>query len=259
MRPVVAVFLLVVLSLASAAGADDRIGVLLMHGKLRTAQPDSPVGLLATALEAQGFLVAAPDMPWSRTREYDKTYEEAMQEIDARVEELRRRGARRVVVGGHSMGANAALGYGARRAGLAGILAIAPGHVPEQKGYQDAIDNDWKRAAELVESGNGDREEWFKDLNQGRIGKLRMRAAVYLSWFDPQGPAVMPDNAARLNPGTPLLWVVGKKDGIAAKGRAYAYDAAPPHAKNAYVLVDGGHKVTAQTGEAAIIAWLKTL
>lgn len=93
--------------------------------------PKSPIGKLASALKGAGFLVVAPDMPWSRSRGFDKTYEETMAEIDDAVERLKEAGATKIVVGGHSIGANAALGYGARREGLAGVTVIAPDHVVE--------------------------------------------------------------------------------------------------------------------------------
>jgi len=143
MKSVVTFLVLVLLIATTQLHAEEKVGVLLMHGKWGTSLPRSPIGKLAEALESEGYLVAAPDMPWSRDRGYDKTYEESMSEIDEIVKELRNRGATKIVVGGHSIGANAALGYGARREGLAGILAIAPGHIPEVKGYQNKIDNDW--------------------------------------------------------------------------------------------------------------------
>lgn len=112
---------------ASPLHAEGKTGVVLMHGKWGTSLPGSPVGKLASYLRNEGFLVAAPEMPWSRERGLDKPYEDAMSEIDEIVKQLRDQGATRVVVGGHSMGANAAIGYGARREGLAGVMAIAPG------------------------------------------------------------------------------------------------------------------------------------
>ena len=57
-------------------------------------------------------------MPWSFHRRYAATYDQAMTEIDAAVAELKAKGARRIVVIGHSLGANAAIGYAARRRGL---------------------------------------------------------------------------------------------------------------------------------------------
>jgi len=103
-------FLLLLLAGVTFAGvpavAGEKIGVVLMHGKNRTASEKSPIAKFAYALEVADFIVA---------------------EIDRAVANLKDKGASKIVVGGHSLGANAALGCGARREGLAGILAIAPG------------------------------------------------------------------------------------------------------------------------------------
>jgi pimeloyl-ACP methyl ester carboxylesterase len=177
------------------------------------------------------------------------------------VEKLKSRGAKNIIVGGQSLGANAALGYGARRGRLAGILAIAPGHTPDIRGFQRRMDHDYKRAAELVANGKGDTFDDFKDFNQGRASDIRAKAAHYLSWYDPEGPAIMPKNAAGLKPGTALMWIIGKKDVMLKFGRdsSYAFDRAPSHPKSVYVEVRGGHRVTPQKGENRIIAWLKGL
>lgn len=230
-----------------------------MHAKGGTSSALSPIGRLARFLESNGFLVSAPDMPWSQTRGFDKTFEESMAEIDERVEELRKRGATNIVVGGHSIGAGASLGYGARHDGLAGILAIAPGHYPELAGFQNRAGNDWQRAKEMVEAGKGDVVAAFKDATQGRTKERTMKAKVYLSWFDPEGPAVMPVNTANLKPGTPLLWIIGENDPQYRMGKNYAFSSAPSHSKNAYIVVKGGHNVTPQTGEREIVAWLRSL
>ena len=108
----------------------------------------------------------------------------AMKEIDAAVEDLKSDGATMIVVGGHSIGANAALAYGARRDGLAGVLAITPGHIIEIAGFQDKMDSDYERAREMVAAGKGGDEGEFKDFNQGRSSTLSTTAEIYLSWFD---------------------------------------------------------------------------
>lgn len=259
MKSVITLLVFILCIITTPLQAAEKVGVLLMHGKWGTSFPKSPIGKLTHSLERKGFLVLAPDMPWSRERGYDKTFEESMTEIDEKVEELRKKGATKIVVGGQSMGANAALGYGARRDGLSGILAIAPGHIPEVNEFQNKIDHDWKRAKEMVESGNGDQKEKFNDLNQGKKRKKKMRAEVYLSWFDPNGPAVMPVNAANLKSGASLLWIIGGKDSMYDRGEAYAFSKAPSNTKNAYVVVEGGHKVTPQKGESEIINWLNNL
>ena len=92
---------------AEAARGD--MGVLLFHGKGGTAHPNSPLGQLAEALNAAGFIVMTPDMPWSRSRIWEKSFDQAMAEIDKYVTQLRGKGAKKIIVGGHSLGANAAL------------------------------------------------------------------------------------------------------------------------------------------------------
>ncbi|MCK4743409.1 MAG: alpha/beta fold hydrolase [Sulfuriflexus sp.] len=239
--------------------AAEKIGVLLMHGKAGTALPSSPIGGLAESLESNGFIVLAPDMPWSRQRDYDKTFDESMIEINEKVVELKQQGATKIVVGGHSMGANAALGYGARYDGVIGILAIAPGHLPESDRFQNKIDHDWLRAKKMVEAGHGSDINSFNDVNQGRQREKEMRAEVYLSWFKPNGSAVMPVNIANLKSGTALLWIIGERDRMHDRGKDYAFNHAPENIKNSYIVVDGGHKATPENGKVEIIRWLNNL
>lgn len=244
----------------AVVGAGEKIGVVLMHGKGRTAGEKSPIGKLAYALEVADFIVVAPDMPWSRSRGFDRTYAESMAEIDKAVAKLKDKGATKIVVGGHSIGANAALGYGARREGLAGILAIAPGHTIDGDGFHKLVDFDYRRAKEMVAAGKGEEETGFKDVNQGRKSTKTMKAKVYLSWFDPEGPAPMPKNTANLKPGTPLMWIIGEKDRLMMeRGKEYAYAKAPAHDMSAYVVVKGGHGATPMKGKKEIIDWLKGL
>src|SRR5580698_4014403 len=119
---------------AGAAPAADLhgLGVVYLHGK--AAWPGALNGGILSSLQDEGALVATPEMPWSFHRRYAATYDEAMTEIDAAVAGLKAKGARRIVVIGHSLGANAAIGYAARRpnlADLAGVVALSPGHLPE--------------------------------------------------------------------------------------------------------------------------------
>ncbi|MBC8338522.1 MAG: alpha/beta hydrolase [Rhodospirillales bacterium] len=256
-------FLLILLSAFAFSGlpaiAGDDIGVVLLHGKRGTAMPNSPIGKLKSFLENKGIFVVAPDMPWSRSRGFDKTHKASMAEIDEAVADLKSDGAKKIVVGGHSIGANAALAYGARRGGLAGILAIAPGHIIDIESFQENIGFDYKRARAMIAAGKGDDEAKFKDYNQGKASTFFSTAAIYQSWFDPEGPANMPVNTKNLKPGTPLMWIVGEDDNIADRGEGYAYSSAPEHPNNAYVVIGGGHRATPSKGKKKILKWLKGL
>ena len=99
---------LLLLGTVSAVSAEDKVGVVFLHGKGMPAQYKRLLGFL----EGKGFLVSAPEMPWSKSREYDKPYNEGLNEIDAAVATLRAQGAKYVLIGGHSMGGNAALTMG---------------------------------------------------------------------------------------------------------------------------------------------------
>jgi pimeloyl-ACP methyl ester carboxylesterase len=237
----------------------DGLGVVLMHGKWGMSSPKSPIGKLASALDDAGFLVVTPEMPWSGDRLYDKDFQGAMAEIDEAVAELKSKGAAKIVVGGHSFGSNAGLAYGARREGLAGILAIAPGHVPDAPRWRDHFAPSVAKAREMIAAGKGDDTLEFVDMNQGRKKTLERKAKVIASWFDPEGDAVMPLNAAKLKPNTPLMWIIGEDDGLSKRGPGYAFDKAPANPKSLYKVVGGGHGATPNIGKDDIIAWLKTL
>ncbi len=67
---------------------DDRdIGVVLMHGKDGT--PNRRIDTLAVSLKRAGLQVVTPEMPWSRNRKFDKSYEDSMLEIDKAVNRLK--------------------------------------------------------------------------------------------------------------------------------------------------------------------------
>src|SRR5215475_14385860 len=77
------------------AGGLQGTGVVFLHGKgVWTGAFD---GGIPSALEAEGALVASPEMPWSLGRIYVATYDEAMREIDAAVAGLKGKGATRIV------------------------------------------------------------------------------------------------------------------------------------------------------------------
>src|SRR5690606_19688598 len=97
------------------------IGIVWMHGKW--GNPGKYTTFVQRLRSAE-MIVESPEMPWSGRRKYAKSYEGAMTEIDAAVARLKAKGATRIIVGGHSMGANAALGYGARREGLTALLLL---------------------------------------------------------------------------------------------------------------------------------------
>jgi pimeloyl-ACP methyl ester carboxylesterase len=242
----------------SPANAQADIGLVLMHGNLSSNGPRSSIAPLVQALVDKGISVIAPKMPWSRSRQFDKTVDEAMIEIDNIVQRLKNGGSQKVFVAGHSLGANMALRYGATRDGIHGIIAIAPGHLPELSRRQETLARELDIARSMVAEGHGQEKTYFRDINQGKERALYMRADVYLSFHDPEGPAVMPVNASELRRNTALLWVIGKEDRMFQRGSEYAYELAPLHEKNEYLVVAGGHRATPDLAKRQIIEWMRS-
>ncbi|HEX8811886.1 MAG TPA: hypothetical protein VF742_07820, partial [Terracidiphilus sp.] len=61
-----------------------------------------------------------------------------------------------------------------------------------------------------VAAGRGNDKATFDDIDLGKIFSVSTTPAIYLSFFGPESPAVMPENAARLT--APLLMVSGEDD-----------------------------------------------
>lgn len=240
---------------AQASGLQG-IGVVLLHGK--GGSPTTMIEGLAESLRKDGALVEAPELPWSRRRMYDATYDQAMAEIDLAVQKLKWAGASRIVVAGHSLGANAAIGYAARREGLFAVVALAPGHLPEAWALRLRTRSALVRARKLVEAGKGNVPGAFPDLAQGIPFVVTATPLAYLSMFDPEGPAVIPRNAAAIGE-VPFLWVVGVADPVFFHGRDYAFDRAAKHPKSKYLVIPGLHLTTPFQARGAIIDWLKSL
>ena len=232
------------------------IGVVFLHAK--GAAPDArPTAGLISAMRAEGMEVVVPELPWSNARRYDASYEDALKEVHEAVQALRAKGTKTVIVAGHSLGANGAIGYAANYEDANGVVAIAPGHSPELAGFQKRLGDSVARARAMLDAGEGSKPAEFKDVNQGTTSAVKTSPAVYLSYFDPEGPAVMPNNAMDMKDGTALLWIVGKEDRMAKLGQDYAFSMASAHDLNAYVVVAGGHKDTPSEGEQEIVAWIK--
>jgi len=232
------------------------LGVVFVHGK--GMWPGAFDGGIVNLLREAGAKVATPGMPWSFTRIYAASYQEGLREIDAAVADVKARGATKIVIIGHSLGANAAIGYAASRGPLAAVVAIAPGHLPEVEGLRGRTHEALLTAAQLVAAGKGDERHSFPDAIQGVPTFVMASPFVYMSMFDPNGPAVMPKNAAAM-PAVPFMWVAGTFDPISARGRKYAFDLAAKDPRSRYVEVLAGHLSAARLARTTIVRWLKSL
>jgi esterase/lipase len=143
--------------------APSEVGVVLMHGKWGSPQSMSS---LARELESKGYLVSNAEMAWSGRRLYDVDYPTALKEIEQEVQQLRAKGAKRVVVAGQSMGSNAAVAYASSGFDLDGLVVLSPGHFPEG-GMGKRLRSSYERAQSMVAANRGADSDSFEDINQG--------------------------------------------------------------------------------------------
>jgi len=269
--------LLLIVGSTSAHAADPaEYGIVLMHGfGLRReaprgyVRPHFPTDRLAEALRGEGFRVEQVEMPWSPSRLLDAPIDKAMAEIDEHAKKLRADGVKRIVVAGHSMGANMALAYGARREGVAAVIGLAPGHHPELQAriFPELVDQ-FNQTRTALEAGKGDKQQRFKGANccPQFFAEFSSTPAIYWSYFNPDGDGSMAKNAQSLKPGVPVLWVLGKNDdifGLLQKiGESYADyvpSRLPPNPNHRRVILDADHRTVPERSVPEVIEWLKRL
>ena len=205
-------------------------------------------------------------MPWSFHRRYAATYDQAMAEIDAAVAGLKAKGARRIVdhrpLARRQCRDRLCARHRRRSADLAGVVALAPGHLPEVGRLRSFVADAVARAKSLIAAGKGNVPQTFPDMAQGIPLIATATPIVYLSMFDPDGPAVIPKNAAAIGAAphpVPLLWVVGKLDPIDRRGPEYAFDAAAKNPKSKYIEVFAGHLTTPLLARKQVVEWINSL
>lgn len=267
MRFLVLLASLLSIALVEPARAEGKVGIVLLHGKLGTnmgtGSGRGPVigARLVSALEGAGYLVATPELCWSRGRSFNLPFPDCLKEIDAAVTDLKSRGATAVVVGGLSLGGYAAIAYGATHPELRGVVALGPADDPKLKAARPEIAASIAQAREMMAQGKGDEQASFDDVNTGTGGTYAMKvnstARIFLSFFDPDAQLAIPDITAKLT--VPLLWIAGNSDPTQRRGRGYAFDRAPANPLNHYVTVSASHLETPDAGREAVLAWLAEL
>lgn len=195
---------------AWAQSSAPAIGIVIMHGK--GGSPDRLVGDLAAGLAGRAYLVANLEMPWSGKRNYDKDVAAAEQEVSAALAGLRSKGAKKLFVAGHSQGAMFALHYAGKNP-LDGLIIIAPGGDVSTNFYRQQVGVSVARARSLAASGKGDERGAFDEYEGGKGNwTVNTTAAIYLTWFDPEGAMNQGKSLRALPKSLPVLHVAPSSD-----------------------------------------------
>lgn len=196
---------------AGAACADTpALGIVIMHGK--GGSPTKHVAGLAEALETKGYRVANLEMPWSGRRNYDVDVGGAEDEVASALAALRRQGAQKVFIAGHSQGGLFALHLAGKQP-VDGIIAITPGGSVGNKIFRENLGESVANARRLVDQGKGGEKTRLHDYEGSKgVYPVLTTPAVYLSWFEPEGAMNMERAGRAASRDIPILWIVAKKD-----------------------------------------------
>jgi pimeloyl-ACP methyl ester carboxylesterase len=241
-----------VLQPAEAQSPEAKIGVVIMHGK--GGSPTRHVADLASFLEAKGYLVANIEMPWSGRRQYDVDVGAADKEVESALAELRRKGATKLFVAGHSQGGVFALHCGGRHA-IEGVVAIAPGGNVANRLFRQNLGEAVERARKLVTEGKGGEKTSFIDF-EGSKGTFPVMStpAAYLSWFRPDG--AMNQSTAASSVKVPVLFVAPTGDyrGL-QRIKQRMFDALPRHPLTRLYEPDSTHLGAPSAARDEILRW----
>jgi dienelactone hydrolase len=243
------------LACAPAVAQPLTCGVVLMHGKW--GMPQSPYLKPVVQKLEPICQVTLLEMPWSRGRLYDQPYGSALVQIRQAVSAFRQSGAQWVAVGGQSFGANASLAYMAQVGDADAVLAMAPGHVPENFARVPEVRRGIDAAQQRVASDQGDSLLEMTDINQGQRRQVTASAAALWSYFDPQGWGNMALSAHNFRRSVPVFWAIGTLDPLYPSGSLAIYQKLPAHADSQYQVVQANHATTPEAASEALWVWVK--
>jgi pimeloyl-ACP methyl ester carboxylesterase len=225
--------------------------IVLMHGKW-----GSPPAPLHSDFSAQKFYVVSPLMPWARASGYDKTYEQALEEINKLVIKLRAQGFKKIIIGGQSFGANGALAYAAVYGDVDGIMLFAPGHNPDiDRNRQPILVSEAKRN---IMEGRPEQLISFTDFNDGgRQKTIEARSDIFYSYFADDSLANMSKTATKVKASIPTTVYMGNGDYITRMGSKYFFDRLPNNTKSKYQVSSASHREVPPASFDNALDWLK--
>ncbi len=154
-----------------------------------------------------------------------------------------------------------AIGYAARHPDLAGVVALAPGHLPEAERLRSFVSDAVARAKQLIAAGKGNVPQTFPDMAQGipltttaTPDRLSQHVRSRRTGGDPEK-----HRGHGAEKPVPLLWVVGKLDPIDRRGPEYAFNAGAKNPKSKYIEVFAGHLTTPLVARKQVVEWINSL
>ena len=245
---------IILLNIALIAYDKNNLQVFIIHGK--AGKSENMDNWLGNYLRNIGYDIYTPDMPWSKTRYIDKSYEDSLTELNSYITaKMKNNHNQKLIIIGHSMGANGALAY-ATKYHVDGLILLAPGHYPKNqtKIFGESIN----RAKNMIDKNSGDEYANFDDINGGPVISRFMKANIYYSFFSPNGLSNMGLNAKHIVPNIPILYIVGLQDPLTQKNGTEIFDNLQTKNKK-YEILNSNHIDVPKDSRELIRQWLENL
>lgn len=201
-------------------------GFLLLHGK--GAGPDYPACALLPLhkqMVADGLIVDYVAHSWAQGKLYQQPFEYSLPDVRWGIDRLVEKGATRIHIVGHSLGANVAFFYATHFDNFKSIVALAPAHNTHLAKF-----NQWSlwsrnKAKVLADSGNNQPAD-FIDVAMAEVYITQGIPSAYFSYLNPEGNTVMTRNVRRFLQPVNLFIGTGSEDVTQVNVKALLFDPA---------------------------------
>lgn len=228
-----------------------------MHGKW--SSPNTPVlRLLEKRLLEENFQIDKPIMAWSRHRNYNQNYHDVLKDLSNKIKEYRLGNIQRIILMGHSLGANACFAYQAEYNDVDAIVAITPGHYPELFVRNNRHEYLIKKVEDKIKKNLNKELIKFEDINCHHRRSFEIETEIFYSYFNPRGLGNMSNSASRIKKSTPVLYIEGATDHVKI-GPDHIFSKLPYHQYNRYKILKNNHNDTPEASRDLIIEWLNSL
>jgi pimeloyl-ACP methyl ester carboxylesterase len=232
--------------------------VIALHGKNGIAS-SATMGTLAADLNAQGYDVIRPYMPWA---DYNWTGSlcDAMAYINSLVEAETNAG-KSVILLGHSLAGPIVLSYAAlsNTTKPTAITVVAPGHF-----VGNSIKLDGKHASSialaesLIAEGKGDDIATFQTYNGGDLQNITTTANIYLSYHSYKQFPDITTSIPLVN--EPTLWLAALSDSLTTSAKTLGIiDTIPSGSNYDYREIAGDHFTVINNVTAELDPWYQNL
>jgi pimeloyl-ACP methyl ester carboxylesterase len=232
--------------------------IVAIHGK-NGSPAASHMMTLAADLNAQGYNVTMPYMPWSGTV-WDGSLCEGISYINSLIAAENNAG-NSVVLLGHSLAGPIVLSYTAHSNTTKpdAVTVLAPGHfVHNSSVLANLHAPSIQSAKDKIAAGLGDVIATFQTSNGGVLVDISTTPNIYLSYHD---PAQFPDIKATIPLVTvPTLWLAGLSDPLTNSAKSLGIIAAIPEGSSYdYREIEGNHFTMVGNAPAELVPWYQSL